>query len=242
MTEPAQPRPPRDRRRGLLLVISSPSGAGKTTLARRLRDEFPSLGFSVSLTTRPPREGEVHGVDYFFVDRETFARMLAEDALAESAEVHGNWYGTARNAVERALGDGRDMIFDIDWQGGRALSAQWPDDVVKVFVLPPSLAELEARLRGRGTDDAQVIERRLRRAVAEMEHHLEYDHLVINDDLEQAYQTLRAIYLVRRHGELDRPDVPYPLQALAERARASEAGAMAARARAIMAGEPASVG
>jgi guanylate kinase len=238
MTEHAQPRAPRESRRGLLIVISSPSGAGKTTLARRLREEFPAIGFSVSLTTRSPREGEVHGVDYSFVDRETFARMLADGGLAESAEVHGNWYGTSRAAVETALSEGRDMIFDIDWQGSRALAAQWPEDVVKVFVLPPSLAVLEARLRGRGTDDAQVIERRLRRAVEEMEHYPEYDHLVVNDDLEQAYQTLRAIYLVRRHGELDRPDVSHPLEALATRARASQARAMAERARTIMAGEP----
>lgn len=234
MTEHAQPRPPRDSRRGLLIVISSPSGAGKTTLARRLREEFPAIGFSVSLTTRPPREGEVHGVDYFFVDKETFGRMFAEGALAESAEVHGNWYGTSRTAVESALSEGRDMIFDIDWQGSRALAQRWPADVVKIFVLPPSLAALEARLRGRGTDDAHVIERRLFRAVGEMGHYPEYDYLVVNDDLEQAYQTLRAIYLVRRYGESDRPDVPHPLQALAGRVHASRAEAMADRARSIM--------
>jgi guanylate kinase len=240
MTEHAQPRPPRDSRRGLLIVISSPSGAGKTTLARRLREEFPAIGFSVSLTTRRPREGEVHGVDYSFVDRAIFDRMIAERALAEWAEVHGNWYGTSRAAVESALSEGRDMIFDIDWQGSRALAAQWPADVIKIFVLPPSLAVLESRLRGRGTDDAQVIERRLRRAVEEMEHYPEYDHLVVNDDLESAYETLRAIYLVHRLGELDRAGLPDSPQALAERASASRADAMADRARAIMAGEPAS--
>ena len=238
MTEHAQPRPPRDSRRGLLIVISSPSGAGKTTLARRLREEFPSIGFSVSLTTRRPREGEVDGVDYSFVDRETFDRMIAERALAEWAEVHGNWYGTSRAAVEGALSQGRDMIFDIDWQGSRALAEQWPADVIKIFVLPPSLAVLESRLRGRRTDDAHVIERRLRRAVEEMEHYPEYDHLLVNDDLEEAYETLRAIYLVHRHG--DGAGVAEAPRALAERAAASRAEAMAERARAIMAGEPAS--
>jgi guanylate kinase len=198
MTEHAQTTPPREGRRGSLIVISSPSGAGKTTLSRRLLEEFPSIGFSVSLTTRPPREGEVDGVDYEFVDHATFDRMIAEQALAEWAEVHGNRYGTSRAAVESALAEGRDMLFDIDWQGGRALAGQWPDDVVKVFVLPPSLAVLEARLRGRGTDDAQVIERRLRRAVEEMAHYPEYDYLVVNDDLDQAYATLRAVYLTSR--------------------------------------------
>ncbi len=237
MTEPAQPR--RDRERGLLIVLSSPSGAGKTTLARRLRDEFDSLGFSVSLTTRSPREGEVDGVDYSFVDRAAFERLIEARGLAEWAEVHGNCYGTSRAAVDDALARGHDTLFDIDWQGGRALSAQWPAEVLKIFVLPPSLAVLEARLRGRGTDDAHVIERRLRRAVDEMQHYPEYDHLVVNDDLEHAYATLRAIYLVHKYGAHDRSDVPHPLSELAERAHASQVDAMAARASAIIAGEPA---
>lgn len=242
MTEPAQPT--RDRQRGprehgLLIVLSSPSGAGKTTLARRLRDEFDSLGFSVSLTTRPPRDGEVDGVDYSFVDRATFERLIEERGMAEWAEVHGNCYGTSRAAVEDALARGRDTLFDIDWQGGRALSAQWPDEVLKIFVLPPSLAVLEARLRGRGTDDAHVIERRLRRAVEEMLHFPEYDHLVVNDDLEHAYATLRAIYLVNKYGAHDRGDVPHPLSALAEQAHASQVDVMAPRARALIAGDPA---
>ena len=251
MTEPAQPgrdraHGPRERgllpgprERGLLIVLSSPSGAGKTTLARRLLREFDSLGFSVSLTTRPPREGEVHGKDYHFVDRATFERLIEERGLAEWAEVHGNWYGTARAAVDEALDRGHDTLFDIDWQGGRALSAQWPADVLKVFVLPPSLAVLEARLRGRGTDDAQVIERRLRRAVEEMGHFPEYDYLVVNDDLEHAYAALRAIYLVRKYGAHDTSDVPHPLGELAAHAHASQVDVMAARARAIIAGEPA---
>jgi guanylate kinase len=241
MTEPAQPRRdlahgPRERgllhgprERGLLIVLSSPSGAGKTTLARRLLGEFDSLGFSVSVTTRPPREGERPGVDYHFVDRATFERMIEERGLAEWAEVHGNCYGTARAAVDDALAQGRDTLFDIDWQGARALAEQWPTDVLRIFVLPPSLAVLEARLRGRGTDDAHVIERRLRRAVDEMGHFPEYDYLVVNDDLDRAYATLRAIYLANKYGASDRGDVPHPLSELAERARAS----------ALITGEPA---
>lgn len=242
MTEHPQPETPPetllDGRRGVLIVLSSPSGAGKTTLAHRLLDEFPELSFSVSLTTRRPRDGEVDGVDYHFVDDAAFDRMIADRALAEWAEVHGNRYGTSRAAVEAALAGGQDMVFDVDWQGGRALAEQWPDDVLKIFVLPPSLEVLEARLRGRGTDDAQVIERRLQRAVEELQHYSEYDFLVINDDLHQAYATLRAIYLVRRYGEQDRPDLPHPLGALSSRARASELAVMEPRVRAIIAGPP----
>ena len=210
-------------RRGILIIISSPSGAGKTTLSRRLVAEFDTLGFSVSYTTRPPRKGEREGVDYRFVDDAEFERMIAAGELAEWAEVHGNRYGTSRASVEHALADGHDTVFDIDWQGANALTGQWPEDVLRIFILPPSLVVLEDRLRRRATDEAQVIERRLRRAVEEMSHYDEYEHLIVNDDLEEAYQTLRAIYLVRRFGEGDRPveaeAAPYPLAELVERVR-----------------------
>src|SRR5215471_6140799 len=134
-------------RRGVLAIVSSPSGAGKTTLTHRLLDEFPDLEFSVSYTTRPQRPGEVDGRDYHFVDAETFDRMVARGEFAEHARVHDNRYGTARAPVEHALAEGRDMIFDVDWQGGAALSAAWPDDALKIFILPPDLATHAERLR-----------------------------------------------------------------------------------------------
>ncbi len=184
--------------RGLLIILSSPSGAGKTTLAHRLMEEFPAVSFSVSTTTRAPRGSERDGVDYHFVDDAEFDRMIADGAMAEWAEVHGNRYGTSRAAVEECLASGGDMIFDIDWQGGNALSARWPRDVLKVFIVPPSMAVLEARLRGRGTDAQAVIAERLARAVAEMRHFPEYDFVIVNDDFDDAYATLRAVYLSTR--------------------------------------------
>jgi guanylate kinase len=179
---------------GLLLVVSSPSGAGKTTLSRKLRDEFPNLGFSVSYTTRTPRRNETDGRDYHFVDDETFDEMIRREKLAEWAEVHGNRYGTAYEAVREALESGKDMIFDIDYQGGHQLKERFPEAVM-VFVLPPSMDVLTARLRGRKTDSRKSIELRLRGAVEELGHYDEYDYLVVNDELEEAYQELRSIYL-----------------------------------------------
>jgi guanylate kinase len=184
-------------RRGILLVISSPSGAGKTTLTRRLA-AVHDLCFSVSYTTRPPRPGEVEGVDYHFVDGETFDRMVAAGDFAEHAVVHGNRYGTAIATVNRAIEQGIDCLFDIDFQGGRQIRRQWPDDSVLVFILPPSLGELERRLRQRATDAPEVIERRLRTAQEELRHYDEYDYLVVNDDLETAFAELSAIYTAAR--------------------------------------------
>jgi guanylate kinase len=190
-------------RRGLLVVVSSPSGAGKTTLCHKLMAEFPELKFSVSFTTRKPRPGEKNGVDYHFVDDETFQRMTDQGEFAEWALVHGNRYGTARGAVADALDHGRDVLFDIDWQGGRQLKAQFADDAVMIWVLPPSLAVLEERLRRRATDALEVIERRLAMAKKELEQYGYYDYLVVNDSLDEAYDQMRAIY-VAAHREIRR--------------------------------------
>ena len=185
--------------KGLLLVVSSPSGAGKTTLCRRLREEFPQLTFSVSYTTRAPRPGETHGVEYFFVDRDVFTEMVARDEFAEYALVHGNNYGTSAALVREALGRGTDLLFDIDFQGGRQLRRKFPTEVVLVFILPPSLGELQRRLRARNTDAPEVIERRLRVAREELSHYGEYDYVIVNDDLDRAYDVLRGIYLSELH-------------------------------------------
>lgn len=187
-------------RRGILIIISSPSGAGKTTLARRLLTEFGELGFSVSYTTRAPRVNERDGVDYYFVSTTEFEAMVERGDFAEWAQVHGNRYGTARQVVEDALASGRNVVFDVDWQGGRALAWRWPLDALRIFILPPDLASLEDRLRRRATDADEVIQRRLRMAIEELGHHDEYEHRIVNQDLDSAYDMLRAIYLVRRDG------------------------------------------
>jgi guanylate kinase len=204
--------------RGALVIVSSPSGAGKTTLTRRLLGEFPShLEFSVSYTTRPQRIGEINGRDYWFVNPSQFEAMVERHEFAEHAFVHNNRYGTAQAPIETALSAGRDVIFDVDWQGGAALSARWPKDSLKIFILPPDLLALEQRLRQRATDAPEVIETRLRKAREELEHFGEYQHLIVNEDIDRAYDLLRAIYLTRRYGVVDRPDVSYPLTALAKR-------------------------
>jgi guanylate kinase len=187
-------------RRGLLIVVSSPSGAGKTTLCRRLIDEFPDIVFSVSYTTRQRRRGEEEGVDYHFVDRPSFDRMVQNEEFAEWAEVHGNRYGTTVDAVRQALEGGRHVLFDIDYQGGRQLKAKFEKEAVLVFVLPPSLAELERRLRQRATDAPDVIERRLKQAHEELKQYGIYQYLIVNDDLPRAYDRLRAIYLAEQCG------------------------------------------
>jgi guanylate kinase len=179
---------------GLLLVLSAPSGAGKTTLAHRFRATHPDAVFSVSATTRAPRGAERDGVDYHFVPAERFARLVEEGAFAEWAEVHGERYGTLRATVEEALRAGRVALFDIDVQGGSRIKATWPDETAAVFILPPSAAELERRLRGRSTDSEHVIRRRLDVARAEVARGLAtYDYVVLNDDLREAAGALDAI-------------------------------------------------
>jgi guanylate kinase len=184
-------------RRGILLVISSPSGAGKTTLARAVAQD-EKLEFSVSYTTRAPRAGERDGVDYKFVTDEEFSEMIQRQEFAEWAVVHGKRYGTAIHTVNRALEDGKDYLFDIDYQGGAQIRRQWPAESVLVFILPPSMAELERRLRRRATDTHEAIERRLAMAKGELEHFGEYDYLVVNDNFETALNQLTSIYVAAR--------------------------------------------
>lgn len=180
-----------------MLVISSPSGAGKTTLARMVAASH-RLDFSVSYTTRVLRPGERDGVDYKFVSDAEFARMIDRQEFAEWALVHGHRYGTAIHTVNRALDNGTDCLFDIDYQGGRQIRQQWPADSVLCFVLPPSMAELERRLRRRATESSQAIERRLAAAREELSHYAEYDYLVVNDNLDRAHGELSSIYVAAR--------------------------------------------
>jgi guanylate kinase len=182
-----------------MFVLSSPSGAGKTTLSRRLLNDDGDITLSVSATTRPPRPGEVEGVDYFFVTPERFAEMVASDDLLEWATVFGNRYGTPRGPVEAALHEGRDVLFDIDWQGTQQLQqTDAASDLVRVFILPPDLAELERRLQGRATDPAEVIAGRMARARDEISHWGEYDYILVNDNADLCLAELRAILKAER--------------------------------------------
>jgi guanylate kinase len=192
----------------LLLILSSPSGAGKTTLTRKLRENFPSLRFSVSHTTRSPRANEVDGKDYHFISREEFDELVAKDAFVEWAHVHGNCYGTSRSEIERARVEPgcSGMIFDIDYQGARQIRAKEPE-VVAVFILPPSMHELERRLRGRNSDADDVVRRRFAAAKVEIEHYGFFDYLVVNDDIENAFRHLEGIVLAERSRRLRRADL-----------------------------------
>lgn len=183
-----------EHRRGLLIILSSPSGAGKTTLARRLLASDPSVRFSVSATTRPPRPGEVDGREYHFVSRPEFMEMVARGELLEHAEVFGNLYGSPRAPIERAMAEGRDTLFDIDWQGGQQIrNSALGKEVVSIFILPPSLGELARRLRDRGQDSAEVIAVRMERSMAEVSHWAEYDYVLVNRDLDETDARVRAI-------------------------------------------------
>jgi guanylate kinase len=188
-------------RPGKLFVVTAPSGAGKTTLTRALLAADPDLRFSVSFTTRAPRAGEQDGRDYFFVDHARFEAMIAASELLEYAKVFDNYYGTGRAQVEAHTREGRNVLLDIDWQGARQVRERMPESVT-VFIMPPSLAELERRLRGRGTDSDEVIARRLAQARSDMGHWDEFDYVVVNDDVARATEALRAV--VARRNTADR--------------------------------------
>jgi guanylate kinase len=196
MTAPAAPSA--IRRRGFLLVLSSPSGAGKTTIAHRLVERDPSLSLSVSVTTRPPRPGEVDGKDYTFIDQARFDAMVAAGELLEHATVFEHCYGTPRAPIEAALAQGRDIVTDIDWQGTQQLNETAANDLVKVFVLPPSSGALEARLRTRAQDSAEVVAARMAKSAAEMSHWPEYDYVIVNSDIEDSVGLVQAIVTAER--------------------------------------------
>ncbi len=189
----------RGKRRGLMFVLSSPSGAGKTTLTRMLlEDERRNVELSISVTTREKRASEIDGRHYYFIDRKQFDEMVQKGDLLEWAEVHGNGYGTPKKAVEKFLRAGKDVVFDIDWQGTLQLYKAARADVVSVFVLPPSSQELRVRLARRAEDNQEVIDRRLRNAIEELEHWREYDYILVNDDLDRAYRALKSILAAER--------------------------------------------
>lgn len=185
-------------RRGLMLVLSSPSGAGKSTIARALLAQDGELSMSVSVTTRPARPGEQDGRDYLFIDRASFEAMIAEGALLEYATVFGNSYGSPRGPVEETLAAGRDVLFDVDWQGTQQLRQNARADLVSIFILPPSRAELERRLRARAQDPEEVVRRRMAKAADEMSHWAEYDYIVVNREIATAVAEVKAILAAER--------------------------------------------
>jgi guanylate kinase len=198
---------PEIARRGIMLVVSSPSGAGKTTLTRNLLEQEENVSLSISVTTRKRRASEIDGIHYQFITKRRFEAMRDSDELLEWAEVHGNYYGTPREPVETALASGRDMLFDIDWQGTQQLYAKMRADVVSVFVLPPSAAELKVRLERRAEDSGDVIVRRLRNAAQEIPHWNEYDYVLVNRDLDKSFARLRAILTAERLKRVLKPNL-----------------------------------
>ncbi len=186
------------KRRGFMLVLSSPSGAGKTAISRRILEDEAEMSLSISVTTRPPRPGEVNGRDYFFVDVPTFEGMVQRNEFLENAKFCGNYYGTPREPVRKALEEGKDILFDIDWQGTQQIAENAREDLVSVFVLPPSIEELERRLFSRGQDSEEVVRRRMSIAAAEMSHWNEYDYVIVNVDFEESVRNVRSIIQAER--------------------------------------------
>ncbi|MCZ8259636.1 MAG: guanylate kinase [Beijerinckiaceae bacterium] len=207
-------------RRGIMFVISSPSGAGKSALSRLLLQDDPEIRLSISVTTRPRRPSEVHGVHYHFIDVQTFHQMRERGDLLEWAEVHGNFYATPRQPVEQALGEGRDILFDIDVQGTLQLYERMREDVVSVFILPPSIAELQSRLKRRAEDADEVILRRLRTAETEIARWQDYDFVLINDDLERCFRDLKQVLVAERLKRHRQPHLPGLTEALLKDLRA----------------------
>jgi len=213
------------QRRGLLIILSSPSGAGKSTLARRLMDWDPTLAFSVSATTRAPRPGEVDGEHYHFRSRAAFEALVASGGMLEHAEVFGNYYGSPKAPVEAAMTEGRDTLFDIDWQGGQQVrNSALGKDVVSIFVLPPSIAALEARLRGRAQDSEAVIAGRMARSRDEISHWAEYDYVLVNDNLERAAEALITIVRAERQRRERQPGLMDFVRALNAEFNARQSG------------------
>ena len=180
-------------RRGLMVVLSSPSGAGKTTLTRKLLADHPDMAMSISATTRPMRPGEEEGKDYFFIDKTRFGELEAAGEFIEHAKVFDNYYATPRGPVEEALSQGKDVVFDIDWQGAQQLTQAAADDLVKIFILPPNMRELEQRLRTRAQDSDSVIVKRMSKSEAEISHWAEYDYVIVNEDISTALEELKTI-------------------------------------------------
>ena len=200
-------------RRGLLIVLSSPSGAGKSTISRMLREADPHITMWITATTRPPRRGEADGVDYHFVDEAEFKRLIEADEFAEWAYVFDHLYGSPKEPIKEALKDGRDTLFDIDWQGTQQLEYAFRTDLVLIFILPPSMKELERRLHERGTDSDEIIAGRMRRAAGEIGHWAEYDYVLINEDMDKCLADVRAIIAAER---LRRQRQPYLLSFVRE--------------------------
>jgi len=202
-------------RRGLLIILSSPSGAGKSTLARRLMTWDPSIRFSVSATTRPPREGEVEAEDYYFVGQDAFKAFVKEDEMLEHAQVFGNYYGSPKGPVEAAIKDGRDVLFDIDWQGAQQISkSSLQQHVLSIFILPPSIPELRRRLESRGQDDADTIAGRMEKSWDEISHWDGYDYVLVNGDLDETEARLKTIIGAERLRLSQQPDIVSHVRAL----------------------------